>query len=173
MTTKPHPNSPAENSPPEIFDVAIIGAGMVGGALACDLARRGARVALIEKKLPCPFEATAKPDIRVSSINIASETYLTNLRAWPLIVAMRTRPYQRLAVWERLSPAFDQWLPHAARQTEFSAASMGFTHLGHIIENQVIQLALQEVWEQQEKVTCFAGSTLKRWKATDKQRSYY
>ena len=160
MTPKPQPPSHSANPKPATFDIVIIGAGMVGGALACDLARQGARVALIEKRLPQPFVPSSKPDIRVSSINIASEKYLTDLGAWPHILAMRSQPYQRLAVWESLPSVISQWLPLSARKTEFNAAAMGHSHLGNIIENQVIQLALHEVWSQQKNITCFAGCVL-------------
>src|SRR3954454_9440890 len=40
-------------------DIAIIGAGVMGAAAACDLARRGARVALIDQaRLPNPRAAS-------------------------------------------------------------------------------------------------------------------
>ena len=52
-------------------DVAIVGGGMVGLAVACGLQGIGLRVAVLEQRVPEPLAADAPPQLRVSAINAA------------------------------------------------------------------------------------------------------
>ena len=63
-------------------DVAIVGGGMVGLALACGLQGSGLRVAVLEQNVPQPVAQDAPPELRVSAINAASEKLLTHLGVW-------------------------------------------------------------------------------------------
>jgi len=60
-------------------DVAILGAGVVGQALALLLARERLKVALVAP----PSAAAGSPDIRAYALNAASRSLLQSLRAWP------------------------------------------------------------------------------------------
>ena len=51
-----------------IFDIAVVGAGMVGSALALALARRGLRVALLEERAPPQWKADDEVDLRVVAL---------------------------------------------------------------------------------------------------------
>jgi 2-octaprenyl-3-methyl-6-methoxy-1,4-benzoquinol hydroxylase len=116
------------------FDISIVGGGMVGAAIAVALSQAGLQVALIEKQAPPGYEPNSAPDLRVSSINLASEAWLTHLGAWPALEQMRLCPYQRLQAFEQL---------HSI--VTFNAADIKRSHLGHIVENNLLQLAL---WQQ-------------------------
>ena len=116
------------------FDISIVGGGMVGAAIALALSQAGLQVALIEKQAPPEFVQDSAPDLRVSSINLASEAWLTALGAWQKLEQMRLCPYQRLQAFE---------LPHSI--VTFNAADIKRSHLGHIVENNLLQLAL---WQQ-------------------------
>ncbi|MFC4699705.1 FAD-dependent monooxygenase [Glaciecola siphonariae] len=113
------------------FDVCILGAGMVGAALACVLANNGMRVALIEPYLPHPFNAQESPDLRVSALNKHSIDLLSSVHALDEIKSMRYRKYDALMVWE-----------DEAAKTQFSAKDVDEPQLGIFAENRVIQLAL-------------------------------
>lgn len=74
------------------FDVAILGAGPVGGALALALARKApdpARIALISPPRPAApppgtgMGASAGVDPRCLALNHGSRAYLETLQAWP------------------------------------------------------------------------------------------
>ncbi len=131
------------------FDILIVGAGMVGAALACALAPSGARIALLEQAPLAPFDPAAPPDLRVSALNFASERVLEEVGAWARILQLRACPYRRLAVWEKLHHPFSQTeVSSRFNRTCFEAAQVGQPHLGHIVENRVIQHALQSQAQQ-------------------------
>ena len=62
------------------FDIAIVGGGMVGLALARALKNTGIRIAIVEGSQPSK-DLSGDPDIRVSALSRASETILKNLDA--------------------------------------------------------------------------------------------
>lgn len=139
------------------FDVVIVGAGMVGAALATGLGRSGFRVGLVDQgAAPC-FDASQPPDIRVSALSAGSERYLTELGAWPDILAMRATPYTRLAVWDEADHPLSRILPRKIAEVVFDARSLSARHLGHIVENRVTQQALWNSAAAQPSVTLFSG----------------
>jgi len=142
--------------PPHHYDIVIIGAGMVGAALALKLGRAGFRIALVDRQTPPPFSAERIPELRVSALSAGSEALLRELGAWPAMEAMRFCPYRRLAVWEQPQGRIPGWLPKRFNRTEFSAAEVGHDHLGHIVENSVTQLALWQCLAPLEQVDCLA-----------------
>ncbi len=123
----------------EHFDCVVIGGGMVGAASALTLAQLGLQVALVEQYQPRDYAVEQALDLRVSAISLASQNLLTQIGAWPQVKQWRACPYKRLGVWE-----------HDSAYTEFNADDIAQTHLGHIAENRLIQLAL---WQQIEATT--------------------
>lgn len=144
----------------QAFDVVIVGAGMVGTALATGLGRSGFAVALIDQSGPAGFQAESPPDIRVSAISAGSERYLDELGAWQAITHMRTTPYTRLAVWDETRHPLSNLLPRKLADVTFDARDLSASHLGHIVENCVTQQALWASASNQASVTCFPGRTL-------------
>ena len=133
-------------------DVAIVGGGMVGLALACGLQGSGLRVAVLEQKQPQPVAPDAPPELRVSAINAASEKLLTHLGVWSDIVANRASCYHGMEVWDKDS------FGHIA----FDDESMGYSHLGHIVENAVIHHALWQKAQQCSDVTLIAPAQIQQ-----------
>ena len=125
------------------YDVLIVGGGMVGSALACALGNSGLSVAVLERQLPESFLPEQPHDLRVSALSIASERFLQNIGAWEGIQSRRSCPYKRMKVWENDS---------ALGATEFDAGTIGYGHLGHIVENRIVQLALLERLRQFDNV---------------------
>ncbi|MBY7843603.1 FAD-dependent 2-octaprenylphenol hydroxylase [Vibrio fluvialis] len=125
-------------------DIAIVGGGMVGLALAAAFKNTDLRIAVIEGKLP-QEGLSELPDVRVSALSRSSEIILQNLNAWQGIKARRAAPYTAMEVWEQDSFA----------RIEFSANSLTQPNLGHIVENRVIQLALLEQVKQQSNVSLY------------------
>ncbi|MDV6253974.1 FAD-dependent 2-octaprenylphenol hydroxylase [Vibrio sp. EA2] len=125
-------------------DIAIIGGGMVGLALAAAFKDSDLRVAVIEGSVP-DDKLNELPDVRVSALSRSSETILRKLGAWQGIEQRRASPYYGMEVWEQDSFG----------KIEFDAQSMAQPDLGHIVENRVIQLALLEQVQKQDNVTLF------------------
>lgn len=133
-------------------DVAIVGGGMVGLAVACGLQGSGLRVAVLEQNVPQPLPADAPAALRVSAINAASETLLTRLGVWADIVGQRASCYHGMEVWDRDSFG----------RITFDDLSLGFDHLGHIIENSVIHYALWQKASRCADVTLMAPAALQQ-----------
>jgi len=119
---------------------------MVGLAVACGLQGCGLRVAVLEQNPPQPLPESAPPALRVSAINAASEKLLTRLGVWSSIVANRASCYHGMEVWDKDSFG----------RIAFDDRSMGYSHLGHIIENDVIHQALWQRAQQCQDVTLMA-----------------
>jgi len=121
-------------------DVIISGGGMVGAALAVALSQAGIAVTVLEKQQPASFVADSAIDLRVSSLNLRSERWLATLGAWQHVQQMRLCPYQFLQAGE------------GNATVRFAASEIDETHLGHIIENNVVQLALWQQFNEQVQV---------------------
>lgn len=115
------------------FDVAIIGGGMVGAALACALGDSSLKVAVLEAFTP-NYSWKTQHDIRVSAITHASQRIFQNLQVWQQMVAEGACPYHEMSVWDMTGSG----------QIHFDSAEVGAEDLGHIIENRIIQKALQQ-----------------------------
>lgn len=142
----------------QAFDMVVVGAGMVGAALASGLGQNGFRVALVDKQNAPQFDAEAAPDIRVSALSAGSERYLQQLGAWSPILDLRATVYRRLAVWDAARHPLSNLIPRTATEVLFNAADLSATHLGHIVENRITQQALWQCAEAQPSVTLLPGT---------------
>jgi len=117
-------------------DLLIVGAGMVGSALALALQHSGLEILLLDGS-PLSvqrFDADAPFEPRVSALSAASQRILERLGAWDGISARRASPYSDMHVWDGSGTG----------QIHFSAASVHAEVLGHIVENRVVQDGLLE-----------------------------
>ncbi|HSX87924.1 MAG TPA: 2-octaprenyl-3-methyl-6-methoxy-1,4-benzoquinol hydroxylase, partial [Pseudomonas sp.] len=117
-------------------DLIIVGAGMVGSALALALREQGLEILLIDggPLSVTPFDKSAAFEPRVSALSVASQRVLERLGVWDGVVARRSSPYRDMQVWDGSGTG----------QIHFSAASVHAEVLGHIVENRVVQDALLE-----------------------------
>lgn len=132
-------------------EVAIVGAGMVGGALGCALGQQGFNVALVELREPEAWSRD-KVDQRVSALTRASQHILESLGVWDRMSEMRVSPYRGMSVWDATGSG----------SIEFDAADIGEPDLGHIVENRVTQLALWERLAEIDGVSRFCPESVSR-----------
>ena len=118
-----------------IYDVAIIGAGMVGATLASLLSRSGFSVILVEAVEPQTFDDQAEVGLRVSAISPGSSAVLEQAGAWKLISEQRVRPYRRMQVEDGVE--LDPLL--------FDAPVFNLESLGTIVENALLQWSVWRV----------------------------
>lgn len=130
-------------------DVIIIGGGLVGLSLAAMLLRGGLRVIVLDNSnapLPTPVALhDAEFDQRVFAISRASENIFRALpnqtgSVWDAMQAQRTSAYQDMHVWEN------------SGAIHFSGMDIFEENLGHIIEQQVMLVALQEALQKQDNL---------------------
>nr|WP_283102831.1 FAD-dependent oxidoreductase [Shewanella abyssi] len=126
------------------YDAVVVGGGMVGAATAIGLAQLGLTVAVVEAFSPKAYESSQPLDLRVSAISAASETLLSRLGALEHLRTMRQVAYKGLETWEIEGCI-----------TRFHADQINTSHLGHIVENRLIQLSLWHRMAQLENITLF------------------
>lgn len=134
-------------------DLLIVGAGMVGSALALALQHSGLEILLLDGS-PLTvqrFDAEAPFEPRVSALSAASQRILERLGAWDGISARRASPYSDMHVWDGSGTG----------QIHFSAASVHAEVLGHIVENRVVQDGLLERLHDSE-IGLLANARLER-----------
>lgn len=146
----------------QAFDIVIVGAGMVGAALATGLGRSGFRVALVDRGSAPDFDPSLPPDIRVSALSAGSERYLNDLDVWPGMLAMRATPYARLAVWDETRHPLSNLLPRKVADVVFDASNLSARHLGHIVENRITQQALWNSAASLNSVSLFPDNAVSR-----------
>ncbi len=117
-------------------DLLIVGAGMVGSALALALQHSGLEILLLDGSALSikPFDEQAAFEPRVSALSMASQRILERVGAWQGIAQRRVSPYSDMRVWDGSGTG----------QIHFSAASVHAEVLGHIVENRVVQDGLLE-----------------------------
>ena len=143
-----------------MYDVLVVGGGMVGAAIATALGRQGISVAVFDQVLPDPLPENAPPELRVSALSYASEQILRNLDAWAHIESIRTCSYRQMAVWEKLHHLWGQQVESRPNKTVFDAASIGHPQLGFIVENRVTQLGLLEAMNTHDSVDLFCPARI-------------
>jgi len=135
------------------FDVLIVGAGMVGLTLALALRKTTDLKIAIADILPIN-EITPEPDVRVSAINIASQTLFENLNVWSDIKSNRLQSYQKMHIWDK----------EGLGKLDFSIDDLGSfpqnESLGWIIENKVIRHALWLKAQADEGISFFTDHKL-------------
>src|SRR5471030_778267 len=117
-------------------DLLIVGAGMVGSALALALRGSGLNILVVDGSPLSvkPFDPQSAFEPRVSALSVASQRILERLGVWEGIESRRVSPYGERQVWDGSGTG----------QIHFSASSVHAQVLGHIVENRVVQDALVE-----------------------------
>ncbi len=124
-------------------DVAIVGGGVVGAALACALAEQGLSLTLIDAQTPAPYDPKAEVDLRVFALSRASRRILEALGAWDAVAAVRLSPYREMQVWDAGGKG----------SVHFDSADLGEPELGYIVENSLLQHSLWARLKGHPKVT--------------------
>jgi 2-octaprenylphenol hydroxylase len=131
----------------ERYQVAIVGAGLVGAAAALALGRQGLRVALIERQLPqVPDDIW---DTRIYAISPVNQRFLESLGAWQRMDASRVQPVFRMDV------AGD-----ASGMIRLDAYEAGVSHLAAIVESGRLQHALWQALQADGNVALLCPATI-------------
>jgi 2-octaprenyl-3-methyl-6-methoxy-1,4-benzoquinol hydroxylase/2-octaprenylphenol hydroxylase len=140
-------------------DVAVVGAGVVGAALALALARAGLAVALVDAREPEPFDPTGEWDLRVYALAPGPAAMLERLGAWPHAAAARAQPYRAMRVWEDAP----------AQGLAFDAAQVGEPQLGWIVEDRALRAALWQLLRNEPRVQHYCPARVTAFEAAARE----
>lgn len=115
------------------YDIIIVGGGMVGATLACALGDSCLKIAVIEAQQSNFDWEEGSHDIRVSALTRASQHIFENIGAWDSMQKDGAAAYNQMHVWDATGQG----------QIHFDSVDIGQADLGHIVENRVIQKAVQ------------------------------
>jgi 2-octaprenylphenol hydroxylase len=140
------------------FDVAIVGAGLVGSALAVGAARAGLSVAIVEAREPSPKSDPASGprhvsdafDLRVYALSFGSVRFLTSIGVWGRLDSARLGSFRQMHVWDASSQG----------KIHFGAADVDVPTLGFIVEDGAVQRALEETLLEHSGVSWYRPATL-------------
>lgn len=122
---------------PLVCDVAIVGGGIAGSALALALSGRGLSIVVIEAQ---PLDCGKLPaglgledfDPRVVALNPRSQALLAQWGAWQGVADYRSCAYRHMTVWDA----------DGTGAIDFDCSDVGAAALGHIVENRALVRSL-------------------------------
>lgn len=135
------------------YEIAVVGAGVVGSVAALLLAKAGYNILILD----LAAEPEAKylvnnnleqintllpPDLRMSAITLKSEEILAELGIWPEVLK-RSGTMQQTHVWEEDGPG----------SITFDSLAIGSTHLSTIVENNYLQELLTHQLKLNSNIT--------------------
>ena len=132
----------------QTFDIAIVGAGLVGSSLALALRGTGLSIALIETRPPGALPQDERWDNRVYAISPGSVSFLAGLGAWGEL------PAERIARIEAMTIFGDDGTAHI----DFNAYEAGLGELAYIVESRELQAVLWRQLAGADDVTLFCPS---------------
>ncbi|GIL81866.1 hypothetical protein Vretimale_1446 [Volvox reticuliferus] len=138
------------HSPDDIYDVVIVGGGMVGAAVAALLGTNRLtsqlRVAVLDvKPQPTRFRPSAVPDLRVSTVTPGGIEVLRRAGAWEDIRPPIAASFANMQVWDSSSRGYIRW----------DARDTGADQMGIVAENTLLQAALLAAAERNGRNTEF------------------
>ncbi|KAJ3362907.1 putative ubiquinone biosynthesis monooxygenase [Allomyces arbusculus] len=140
-------------------DVAILGSGVAGAALACALAQAPElathKLALIDSADLTRRYTPASDDQwsnRVVSLTPRSVQFLQDLGVWDAIPSARRHPYEHMKVWDACSNG----------RADFSAETVSSPAIAYMVEVPYLQSALLEVLHAQhaDRITVHSGAAV-------------
>jgi 2-octaprenylphenol hydroxylase len=144
-----------------VHDVAVVGAGMVGAALALQLARAGFDVAVVEPRPPVPWHTQDEIDLRVVALAPSSTQLFGRLDVWTSIDSARACAYRHMRVWDALAPG----------KLDFDTAENGRSALGWIVENRLIQHVLWQALQNDARIALHCPAKVTATEANAQRRT--
>lgn len=133
----------------QTFDVAIVGAGLVGSSLALALRASGLRVALVEARAPQAVPADESWDKRIYAISPGSAQFLDQLGIWSALDAQRMTRVEAMAIFG----------DDGQSRLDFDAYAAGLGQLAYILENRMLQAALWQALAAAPQVTLYCPAS--------------
>jgi 2-polyprenylphenol 6-hydroxylase len=129
-------------------DIIIVGAGVIGQALANTLAGAGMQVALIERHTLTQSAVTDDFDPKVYALNHESQRLLTAIDCWPQLA--RHAVFHDMTVWDE----------RGGGNIHFSCQDVAKSSLGHIVEDKVLAQAIFSCSQAQPQIDLYSNHQL-------------
>jgi 2-octaprenyl-6-methoxyphenol hydroxylase len=133
-----------------IFDVAVVGGGLNGPALALALAQAGLSVALVDAR-PAPARAEVGFDGRAYALAAASRRLLQAIGVWEGVEG-RAQPILRIETRDGGGPA--------APALYFDHAEIEEGPMGHLVEDRVLYAAFLAAMQAGGRIALHHGETV-------------
>ncbi len=140
----------------ETTDIAIIGGGPVGSALALSLRESGLQIVLLEAR------SAAAGDVRPLALSHGSRLILERLGAWPELAAGAT-PICNIHVSQR----------GGFGRAGLGAPEVGLPALGYVVDYGRLAEALERVVAKAALLECRTGARVTKWQGGDESRIDY
>jgi len=127
------------------YDVAVVGAGLVGGALACALACHGVKTAVVDRLDPRVMVAPAF-DGRASAVALTSRHFLDAIGVW-----RHVEPESQALNEIRISDNASLFFLH------YDHADIGDEPLGYMAENRHLRIAMAKEMIALPELTVVSG----------------
>lgn len=131
---------------PEKYDVVIVGGGMVGATLACELAQAGLKIALLEALTPSMEWDDTSYDLRVSALTLGSKQLFQRIGVWQHMQQRGVQPFQKMFVWDHAG----------AGELDIDSADAGEMDMGCVVENRVTVAALWDKLQSLPTATLYS-----------------
>lgn len=125
------------------FNIAVVGGGMTGLTAAALLAQspnaKRLNIHLVDAGPRVEFDRKSEVALRVSAISHGSAAIFDRVGVWQNVLGTRVCAYDHMRVWDEADE------PDGPSTLRFDADEFAAAHLGHIVENLLIQSELAEV----------------------------
>ncbi len=145
------------------YDVIVVGAGMVGAATACLLAKDSQKyksgplkIALIESRESPQFNPQ-QFDPRVAAVTEKSRQLLERCGVWDAVAAKRVSSYGAMEVWDA----------EGTGRIKFDCHDIHQPSLGHIVENSALVEALMAEIADLENVDLYCPAAITEYQNTE------
>lgn len=132
-------------------EVMIIGGGLVGATLAGLLGQQGIECIVIDARTEVLEHAMTAPDPRILALTHASRRILQTINTWQRIPDERVGHFREMHVWDE----------NGKGEIKFDCEELSETSLGYIVEQTVLQDALDNILEFISAVSSYNGVTPK------------
>ena len=135
-------------------DIVVVGAGLIGSALALLMSKRAKgnakplSIALVERGVPLDASPNRVSNQRVVALGHTAQTVLSEIGVFEQLGSAFANPYQRMSVWDENSSGL----------LEFDASEHDLALLGHMVDSvQCTQLLQQEIERTPEISTYYTA----------------
>lgn len=138
-------------------DVIIVGAGVTGASLAVMLKLNGINCALVEAEPPHKVQDNSDQvigqniDPRALAITHASKNILQAIGVWDEIPAERIGCFRKMHVWDE----------NGTGEVNFDSADLCESVMGYIVEQKVVETALESVLNNSNSIICYRPARAK------------